>query len=72
MWVDRFKGWFAEQLTGQPGIAAVGTYSVEGNEAPVTDLRIDGEDGVSLFLRVVRTSPGGENYAQSEVVTIKG
>lgn len=74
MRVDRFKTYLHDLLNNaqHPGIAGAGYYDVAGNEHSLQDIRVNGTDGVTVYLRIVTTAPqGGDDHAQPERIVEK-
>lgn len=70
MWADRFRGHLAERLSSRPEIAKVSEVGGSSSgEQP--DLRVEAVDGTVFVLRVVRSSPGGEDFTESETTVTK-
>lgn len=70
MRLDRFKPWFSEQLAAMPGVKAVESYRVP-DDAKLTDVKVTGSDDVSLYLRIVRVTPKGDDESKPEVIVTK-
>lgn len=67
MRVDRFREWVAG-LLAQPGCRVEWWTSEDGHRNPAVHC----EDGTVWFLWLVRTSPpGGDDFAQPEVIATK-
>ena len=69
MRVDRFTKHLVERLASQPGVASVEEVQVPGSST--SEVRLTCTDGSVFSLRVVRSSPGGENYSQPEKIITK-
>lgn len=57
--IGEFKDYLRELLIKDAAVDSVDYYDVPGNGAPLRDLAVRGTDGVSLYLRIVRTAPPG-------------
>jgi hypothetical protein len=73
MKIDRFRDYFGALLrdSGNPEVTAVETWSVPGSDQLANELKIVGADGVTLYLRMVRTAGPDEGRSADEVVVKK-
>ena len=59
--IDDFRQYFHDLLanSNEPEIAGVEYYDAQKGESSIRDIAVRGTDGLTLFLRTVRTSPPG-------------
>jgi hypothetical protein len=69
---DRFVDYLRDVLatSGHPDIVGVEQYDVP--EGGVSDLKVRFADGVTIYLRVVRSAPpGGDDHTKPETIVTK-